>query len=546
MNLRKIRSTYQCELRVVSPVHIGCGKKFIQHFDFLEENGKIKVFDHNRLFSQVQSAGPEAITAFTAALESQSLGDFIRSHKINFGDALLQTCSINPRMRTPDEICRYIHDGSGRPIVPGSSLKGVFRTAILSRLAEEDSRNFTSEEIEKIKPGNQIKPKFADKSICSHLLGTDAKLNLMRSLTVADFTFKPSSVKIAEACVNRLSSPKVFSRKHLPLYVERLRQGESATGQISFDEYLQDEAEGKDMFRFKARLSCKWLIDALRMRTQRFLKNEMEFLEDKNGFGVPEMKQFYARLEKEQSQLLTHEAIIQFAWGSGWKGMTGELIDKNQLTSDRRRILQLAPQHIPLPFPKSRRLSLSGQTIEPFGWIKLSFIEKGKVIGALKPIEISPKQKLLEGLDKVGNWGQLLQMNLDKEEMLELVADKDIGKSIERAAIRVHQLFHKNWEMSRDIQVSEWLKRSGIAWQPMAKEVEKPITPSSSPMLEIIQALQSLDAYRTAGIKIHQLDQQSAEALKAKFSNWGITKKTKGKSEQAEFQKLVKRLNQIS
>ena len=67
------------------------------------------------------------------------------------------------------------------------------------------------------------------------------------------------------------------------------------------------------------------------------------------------------------------------AWGSGWRGMTGQLLESDDLSDDLRKKLRLADRYLSFPFPKSRRLTLVNGTDSPMGWIKLSFMPMSEV-----------------------------------------------------------------------------------------------------------------------------------------------------------------------
>ena len=78
-----IRQAYQFQVQALTPVHIGCGKNYVQHFDYVQEGNKVHVFNQTRLFAQVGALGGNAIGAFTAALESQELAGFIKERNID-------------------------------------------------------------------------------------------------------------------------------------------------------------------------------------------------------------------------------------------------------------------------------------------------------------------------------------------------------------------------------------------------------------------------------------------------------------------------------
>ena len=113
MNTDSIRQTYEYTVQALTPVHIGCGKSYVQHFDFIQDGQRVRVFDHNRLFAQVEGLGEQAISAFTVALESEDVAGFIRENKVNLDDALRHFFPLPNHTDLPQNNRQYIRDGMG-------------------------------------------------------------------------------------------------------------------------------------------------------------------------------------------------------------------------------------------------------------------------------------------------------------------------------------------------------------------------------------------------------------------------------------------------
>jgi len=64
------------------------------------------------------------------------------------------------------------------------------------------------------------------------------------------------------------------------------------------------------------------------------------------------------------------------SWGSGWRGITGELIKRDELSSDIRQKLRLAPDRLNCEFPKSRKVAHTKDGYCPLGWVLISFHSK--------------------------------------------------------------------------------------------------------------------------------------------------------------------------
>ena len=410
MNFSDIRTAYQCELTTISPVHTGSGDKYLKNFDFLHENGMIKVFDRNKLFRIVEQGGEKLINSYTLAIEDNglSVSEWFKENKIKINDILVHSFQAD---RAPRDISIQLRDANGRPMIAGSSLKGAIRTAILARLVEGAGKHIVKNAV---KRGHILR--FADQQITNKLLGKDAKLNLMRSLTVGDFHFDQANLELQNVWITRLTSPNNFAGK-FPVTIEQLKSLSRTTGLISFDDYLGAEAtEGKacDYFNFPVKLNKDWIIQAILDKTRKTIDSELDFLNAKTGRSINDLRKFYKDLRKQVDGLKNDEVILQLGWGSGWRGMTGQLLGPDDLTRNLRKKLKLAPQekYLDFPFPKSRKTVNFNGSVMSMGWVKLKITpvtvikEQQRKDAMKKEAENNEAESLKKEKDK---WDQLSQ-----------------------------------------------------------------------------------------------------------------------------------------
>ena len=404
MEFSDIRTAYQCELTTVSPVHTGSGDKYLKNFDFLHEHGMIKVFDRNKLFSIVEKGGEKLINSYTVAIEDELIPDWFKENKINVNEILVHSFQAD---RTPKDISIQLRDGTGHPMIAGSSLKGAIRTAILAKLFQESDNDIK----------NIIKNSKNDKSINQSLLGKDAKLNLMRSLTVGDFHFEQGNLELQQIWITRLTSPYNFAGK-FPVTIEQLKSSSMTKGLISFDDYLGTEGKASGYFNFPVKLDKDWVIQAILNKTRKTIDSELEFLTGKRGNSINELRKFYNDLSKEVDGLKDDEVILQLGWGSGWRGMTGQLLEPEDLTRNLRKRLKLAPddKYLGFPFPKSRKTVNLDGSVMSMGWVKLKFTpvtvikEQQRKDALKKEAEKNEAERLQK---EEGKWDQLSQEERD-------------------------------------------------------------------------------------------------------------------------------------
>lgn len=377
MNNHTIRTVYQCSLQTVTPVHVGSGEKLVKNFDFFRQGSKIHVINSSKMFADVEKLGADKIVEFTQAVEDENIEAWLQKQGIRL-DRIASRSFVFSEHKIPREIHAHIRDAFGNPLIPGSSLKGALRTAIIRKL-----KNLEDDFQVRINGSN---PKFTDQKICSSLLGRDPKQNLLRTLTVGDFTFVPKQINTQQVWVNRLITQTKLAGKFPILYIEGLCKNADSRSIISFDEFLPDKDSEEKCFNFKYRLSLDWLLEACQSMTQHTIKTELQFLKGKTGKPVDGLREFYDRLSGQIENVSKNEVIIQMAWGSGWRGMTGQLLESDDLSDDLRKKLRLADRYLSFPFPKSRRLALVNGTYSPMGWIKLSFT-------AMKEIKKEEREK---------------------------------------------------------------------------------------------------------------------------------------------------------
>jgi CRISPR type III-A-associated RAMP protein Csm5 len=379
---RSIRTSFHCTVTAETPLHIGSGEILKRGFDFLSEKGNIRVISHAKLFQRLQEFGTENIIPFMKAIEDERPLVWLQDNGVSLDD--IEAHSPMPWPETPNEIRAQIRDGRGNPLVPGSSLKGSLRTVVLKQLSKENSKKVVNNSINSIKRKKSVQLKTADQEICARLLGEDPKTNLMRTLSVGDFTFAPEHIGLQNVVISRLVSKTSMERmrKHgqpIQITVEKIKKEAVSRGRISFDTFLyaRDEKTKKICLGFNAELDLDWLVEAIRDLTKDFIADELDFLADKNGTYINDLGKFYNDLQKKLEGLKRNEVLLHLGWGIGWRGMTGELIDNSDLSADGHQVrkkLKLAIKHLGFPFPKNRRLAVSGDYIQPMGWVRLTFL----------------------------------------------------------------------------------------------------------------------------------------------------------------------------
>lgn len=429
MQNNPIRKSYCCQLQTLTPVHIGSGETLASNFDFFIDGNQLRVVNTTRLFNKIEALGADAIERFSQAVEDNTVLDWLRRHQINLSEITQHAAAFN-ESRTPRDIRAHIRDGFGKLLIPGSSLKGALRTAVLKKLCDNQQHNdIVNDTVQKILKMHRP-PRFSDQSITKSLLGGDPQKNLFRTLTVGDFVLDKQAVKLLKVWVNRLVNQNTLGGK-FPIFVEGLPETAECQGVIAFDQFLANKEKEKRCFGFKTELTLDWLLDACNALSRKTIDHELDFYDGINGKGVDQLKQFYNNLKDQLDNIGTQETIINLGWGVGWCGITGQLIETDKLTRDIRKKLKLAHQekYLSFPFPKSRRLAEINQEVKPMGWVRIDFTS----LAEQKQQQENETQAAIEADTKKQQWEKMSEQEKRLAAIRQdpLAVEFDRGKTVD-------------------------------------------------------------------------------------------------------------------
>ncbi len=121
---------FRLTVRVLTPVHIGSGIRYHRDYDFRDEGGKqVRLVDVDRALELLpeQEIPRIADGRIAAALSGQLLERATRAVLPVYG-----TRAVG------QDLLGFIRDGMGRVYLPGSTLKGAFRSALLDAFAQQN------------------------------------------------------------------------------------------------------------------------------------------------------------------------------------------------------------------------------------------------------------------------------------------------------------------------------------------------------------------------------------------------------------------------
>ena len=355
-------------LHFITPVHVGSGLR-LGKIDYVVKGNQVIVMNLQRLAS-LRGIDPEELSD-AIDMRNFDIGAYLRSKNIDPMSAASYSLPFNQPPQ--GEIICCLKDGLGNPYIPGSSLKGALRTAILWERIKRDpslmdeARQKVLFAIERAGPRNAAA--WAAQGLERLFLGRDPvkgnhpNYDHLRALKVSDSNIIPKErLKCFDAAVRNLRGNRLETK--MTLCVEAFQPGTETEISLNIDPFLlKDEIQSKLNLKVQ---DLKDLEKISRSYYSDYIKSEIEFFSE---YDERAPLDFYERLislpEKKGGMLL------RAGWGSGWHGMTVSRLFP-ELLDDIRDAFRLGRANV-AEFPKTRKLALMAANeryqMQPFGWI---------------------------------------------------------------------------------------------------------------------------------------------------------------------------------
>ena len=416
---------YRYTVKVLTPLHIGSGESIPESTYHVSNVGS----DHYVwTLLNLEAAGTYLFSTYKTANPSlESVAQFARERLEQYSKYQLKIDSKVALSLRRKNILEHIKL-HGKPYLPGSSLKGAIRTAVLNAFLSQGKQvefeKILRESLEEKDIKKQRLTEKAEATVwskgpqCDPLrilrIGDSTEIAAQDSLTISEarvtgFHIKPGAPPEIDIFWERLGKkeswkhlPKHLSTPHnaTPTFLETLTPGTCLEGELSFNTFLLEEQEVQERLNFREKSSLlvpEQLIQACQNRYQALFQQELflfRVLDSKSEGQFTKVVEHLMRIQEKET-LLENEFTLQLSWGTGWRAKT--VADQiNQIfllrtintkdifiqdTEDRPYALadfQILPssRQIALLSPKTRRLVMEGDTpVYPLGWVKVSLQE---------------------------------------------------------------------------------------------------------------------------------------------------------------------------
>lgn len=365
------------QLKTITPVHIGTGETLTQ-IDGFYDNGRWHRID----IDAVLAAIPESeLNRLTIAMGER---DFRwKGHLPTNQPAARYTlpCPEDPR---ETEIREAIKHPSGRPMIPGSSIKGAIRTALLWDLIGDDNQEVQNN----LKEQLQRKPNrsWAGQSIERRILGKNPNHDLMRAVQVSDTAPIPiESLEMGTAWTVTLNRDgeliqKKEGNREYKTFAEQIRPDQTFDLSIKIDTTLFRQREKRELGYTdrQEQAVSEELADVCNFVTGGLATAEAEFYD---YYKLPELANFYESLSNQIRNLPDGAFVLQIGWGTGYLAKTvADLLtgnDKDLIMRFRRHYRlgrsRSGGDYYDDEFPKTRRILYDQQRPKsPLGWVQIT------------------------------------------------------------------------------------------------------------------------------------------------------------------------------
>ena len=313
-----MKQNYQLES--VTPVHIGSGET-LNHIDGYYANGQWYYIDLDRVLAHPS-------TDLNALTSEMGRRDFrwerhLRQRNIDPAEVSMYSlsCPQSPEEVEIREAIKGIHD---QPFIPGSTLKGAIRTALLGEILNasdniyKKSHEHLNELIDEGPRGNPRREQPA-RRVETLAFGRDPNRDLFRALQVSDTDLlKSDALEIGMAWTMTLSQnnelvQKIDRGREYKNFVQQLRSKQRLTFTLKIDDLLFRDREKQRLdFNDLQQETLQDIAEVCRSAMDQLMQGEREFF---NYYRFPEMANIYDKLIHLNNTLPEGAFLLQIGVG---------------------------------------------------------------------------------------------------------------------------------------------------------------------------------------------------------------------------------------
>ncbi|MFQ3610514.1 MAG: type III-A CRISPR-associated RAMP protein Csm5 [Fimbriimonadales bacterium] len=376
-------------LEVLSPLHIGSGQEY-SALDSAYAQGRWYLID----IAKVLERSREDPTNLANHMMKPDFNwsAWLQSRKITPAEVASYSvaCPVNPEKT---RVRAFLRDVYERPYIPGSTLKGAIRTALLEELVVQQPQDKRQQLASQTTKQSNNKPSdrryVARNTIERELLvgkttdrANESNYDLLRALHVSDTEpIESDHLQIGLIWVYTLRNGQLVQKRQggeeYKIFAEWLLTKVQTRLSVQIDTILlrKNYSQALGFKQHQIQVIRDWTA-LCNKRSRAIAEHEAEFYED---FGLPTIARFYTNLLSRLDSLEAQGgAILNIGWGGGWemKTVTNPLTEGLDDEYEQiRQTFRLGRQNADI-FPKTRRVAFqNNQPHTPLGWVALIPVE---------------------------------------------------------------------------------------------------------------------------------------------------------------------------
>jgi len=367
-------------IETLTPVHIGSGEKLIKGEDVIFHDKTAVVIS----FDKVLNFYSQDRKILSLISERLSKGVSMFDVLPNFNEESFKKYNIQLESRArARETYVFLKDAHLTPYIPASTMKGAVRTVLLQHFIRRNNEQLLKELKDRIKRNDRKIDKFIKESV----FGKNGQTDPLKCVRIDDTPFNINDLFIGTAKLFDINlSGKGYGWKRMgregeivdidkatPIMIESIKPGAASSSAVYIDEYFLKHLRDKRFMRIFSDFYNEFRSIA-NAYASREIEGEITFLQKYNTDNELDL---IIHQYNELSDMIKKQpewVYMRSAWGIGWKGMTGDYMDKDVL-EQLRKVINPGKVGSPI-FPKTRRFTIGTfgdkeKPVYPMGWLKM-------------------------------------------------------------------------------------------------------------------------------------------------------------------------------
>ena len=544
------------KVEILSPVHIGSGDQ-VDPFSYLitgqESDAQCHFIDPGKWAAD--HPDPEELARLFSGSNIAEMRSYMAEH-IEPDVYAERSCSVvsskilasyhkhldKPESNNQLLLAPNLIGGSGGPLLPGSSIKGAIRTAVVDWLDQHYHLQLkqcrsVNEQNKKLEPylGDITRNSFQALKIA------DCEAQINSSLIVEpreirrnpekDVTPKPSCEVLASTLLGKhetrfLTTKLLLGRPGEKAAVLSLKNNRTLNWQE-----LCDLVNAGNSKRYQKEIQTFWTRPHFNKAKQHLTQIEGTILTPPSGSMVLKVGHYsqieYVTIESNAPRTRkgkhgTTRTLADGQYPFGWILLTPcSEAEYLQLRKD----MAIHNNQI-----KQSQIEQRRQRQEQATATRKQYLEKQQEQLRVKQLReerakeeaAKPWLAAIRKLNQVDNWGDLKQQ-LERADLAEWNQEEGVSTAVCEAARRVYDMNTAKWDDSRSALINDWLKATGqqLSFEQQGSKAKTELPEDCAQ----IDQLQQFGEYLDSKVDLANLSTEALQLLTAKLKQWGCDKK---------------------